>query len=31
VRWAFRAFGGAGSGDCRDWDQINGWAQRLEV
>ncbi|HSK48703.1 MAG TPA: flavodoxin domain-containing protein [Coriobacteriia bacterium] len=31
ARWAFRAFGGGGEGDCRDWDQINNWAQQLEV
>ena len=26
TRWAFRAFGGSGEGDCRDWDRIREWA-----
>jgi menaquinone-dependent protoporphyrinogen oxidase len=25
-RWLFRRFGGAGEGDCRDWDKIRVWA-----
>ena len=31
ARWAFKAFGGAGAGDCRDWEKIRGWAQRARV
>jgi menaquinone-dependent protoporphyrinogen oxidase len=31
ARWAFKAFGGAGEGDCRDWDAIRGWAQGVRV
>jgi len=27
ARWAFRAFGGSGEGDMRDWDAIRGWAR----
>jgi menaquinone-dependent protoporphyrinogen oxidase len=27
ARWLFRRFGGAGEGDCRDWDKIRGWAR----
>lgn len=27
MRWAFRIFGGAGEGDCRDWDAIRSWAE----
>lgn len=23
IKWAFRGFGGAGEGDCRDWDAIS--------
>lgn len=26
ARWLFRRFGGAGEGDCRDWDAIRTWA-----
>jgi menaquinone-dependent protoporphyrinogen oxidase len=26
ARWFFRRFGGAGEGDCRDWEAIRGWA-----
>lgn len=29
MRWAFRAFGGGGEGDCRDWSAIRRWAQGL--
>jgi len=29
ARWFFRRFGGAGEGDCRDWDAIRAWAQRV--
>lgn len=31
TRWAFRAFGGSGEGDCRDWDKIGAWAEQLKV
>jgi len=31
ARWAFRAFGGAGEGDCRDWERIRGWAEQARV
>lgn len=31
MRWAFRAFGGGGEGDCRDWDKIDAWAAQLEL
>lgn len=31
ARWAFRAFGGAGEGDMRDWAKIEAWARRLRV
>jgi menaquinone-dependent protoporphyrinogen oxidase len=31
ARWAFRAFGGGGEGDCRDWDKIRDWAQQVPV
>lgn len=31
MKWAFRAFGGAGEGDCRDWGLISGWAQELKL
>jgi menaquinone-dependent protoporphyrinogen oxidase len=31
MKWAFRAFGGAGEGDCRDWDAISGWAQEVTL
>jgi menaquinone-dependent protoporphyrinogen oxidase len=27
ARWVFRRFGGAGEGDCRDWDTIRAWAR----
>jgi menaquinone-dependent protoporphyrinogen oxidase len=26
-RWMFRRFGGAGEGDCRDWQKIREWAR----
>jgi menaquinone-dependent protoporphyrinogen oxidase len=29
ARWLFRRFGGAGEGDCRDWEQIGGWASHV--
>lgn len=31
MKWAFRAFGGAGEGDCRDWDAISKWAQDVKL
>lgn len=31
ARWAFKAFGGGGEGDCRDWDAIRAWAQRVDL
>lgn len=31
MRWAFKAFGGGGEGDCRDWDAIRAWAGRVAV
>lgn len=31
ARWAFRAFGGSGEGDMRDWDKISAWAARVDV
>jgi menaquinone-dependent protoporphyrinogen oxidase len=31
ARWAFKAFGGAGEGDCRDWDKIRSWAEQVPV
>lgn len=31
ARWAFRAFGGSGEGDCRDWDKIRDWAAQARV
>ena len=31
ARWAFKAFGGGGEGDCRDWDKIRSWAQQVPV
>lgn len=31
MRWAFKAFGGSGEGDCRDWEQIRAWAGQLSV
>lgn len=29
AKFAFKAFGGAGEGDMRDWDKIRGWAEGL--
>jgi menaquinone-dependent protoporphyrinogen oxidase len=29
ARWLFRRFGGAGEGDCRDWEAIRGWARTV--
>jgi menaquinone-dependent protoporphyrinogen oxidase len=29
ARWFFRRFGGAGEGDCRDWEAIRGWARAV--
>jgi menaquinone-dependent protoporphyrinogen oxidase len=29
ARWVFRRFGGAGEGDCRDWEAIRGWARAV--
>lgn len=31
MKWAFRAFGGAGEGDCRDWGAITAWAQDVKL
>lgn len=31
ARWAFKAFGGGGEGDCRNWSAIRAWATRLDV
>ena len=31
MRWAFRAFGGDGEGDCRDWDAIRTWAESARI
>lgn len=31
MRWAFRAFGGGGEGDCRDWDKIRSWTQTARL
>lgn len=31
ARWAFKAFGGGGEGDCRDWDAIRDWAARARI
>lgn len=31
ARWAFKAFGGSGEGDMRDWDKIRAWAQVAHV
>lgn len=31
ARWAFKAFGGSGEGDMRDWQQIKSWAEGVEV
>jgi len=31
ARWAFKAFGGSGEGDMRDWDKIRSWAEQAHV
>lgn len=31
ARVAFKAFGGAGEGDCRDWYAIRAWAEGLQL
>lgn len=31
MRWAFKAFGGAGEGDCRDFEAIRLWAQDVSL
>lgn len=31
ARFAFKAFGGAGEGDMRDWDAIRAWAEKVAV
>ncbi len=31
ARWAFKAFGGGGEGDCRDWDAIKDWARQVDL
>ena len=31
ARWAFKAFGGSGEGDMRDWDKIGAWAEDAPV
>lgn len=31
ARWAFKAFGGSGEGDMRDWDEIEAWAREVEI
>jgi menaquinone-dependent protoporphyrinogen oxidase len=31
ARWAFKAFGGSGEGDMRDWDKIGAWAGQVQV
>jgi len=31
MRWAFRAFGGSGEGDCRDWEKIRAWAAQARI
>lgn len=31
ARWAFRAFGGSGEGDMRDWDTIGAWGEQVRV
>lgn len=31
MRWAFKAFGGAGEGDCRDFEAIRSWAEDVNL
>lgn len=31
ARWAFKAFGGSGEGDMRDWVAIASWARDLQL
>jgi menaquinone-dependent protoporphyrinogen oxidase len=31
ARWAFKAFGGGGEGDCRDWEAIRNWARKATI
>lgn len=31
ARWAFKAFGGSGEGDMRDWEKISSWAEQAHV
>lgn len=31
ARWAFKAFGGSGEGDMRDWDAIRSWAEQIRL
>jgi len=31
ARWAFKAFGGGGEGDCRDWNAIRSWARTVDI
>lgn len=31
ARWAFKAFGGSGEGDMRDWPKIADWAEHIDV
>jgi len=31
ARWAFRAFGGGGEGDLRNWDAIRAWAEAVHA
>lgn len=31
ARWAFKAFGGSGEGDMRDWNKIAAWAKQAQV
>lgn len=31
IRWVYRTFKIGPEGDCRDWEQIRGWAETLEM
>jgi len=31
ARWAFKAFGGSGEGDMRDWNKITSWTRELGI